>query len=268
MLKFTERQKTVLEALGAPAATVFGLHGVKLKLANGKGYLNVSRCPWCSHGEESKPNWQCGIRETPGNRGFLHSYKCYHAHDAPANDDSPHYADVLAALGHIGQEEATWVKNLRADLELQRQRIVVNHSAAALKSANKDYNERLQRRLKANSKATAWLAATRGYSSPLIDHFRLGLSEPYTPKDARAPIHSDALAAPLLGRDGRFYSKYVNYSIPERHDRFPRQKAQILERRSAAHLLQRQGGGSYEAVCLRRTEGSLGDLGSDSRYPC
>jgi hypothetical protein len=215
VVSFTERQKTVLETLGAPAATVFGLHGIKLKLANGKGYLNVSRCPWCSHGEDSKPNWQCGVREIPGNRGFLHSYKCYHAHDAPTNDSTPHYADVLAALGHIGQEEASWVKNLRADLEQQRQRAAVNHSAAGLKPANKDYNQRLQRRLKANDKAMAWLAVTRGYCSQLIDHFRLGLSEPYTPKDAEAPIHCDALAAPLVGRDGRFYSKYVNYSIPD-----------------------------------------------------
>lgn len=212
MTPFNERQKAVLDMLSAPAATLLGLHGIKLKKNN--DYLNVSTCPWCNHGTEKSPNYQCGLREDKGPNGYLHSYKCQHPHHSPDGTDNPHYADVLAALGALTQDEAAWVKNLRAELAYQGDRVKVKNSSSDLRQANTDYKTKLNKRLVASRPAMTWLTKTRGYSPAVISHFQLGLSEPYQPKDATGVLTADALAAPLLGRDGNFYSKYVNYAIP------------------------------------------------------
>jgi hypothetical protein len=212
--EFTERNKAVLEALRAPAEAIFALHGISVKRANGKGFLNVSRCPWCSHGEQGNPNWQCGVVETPGARGFTHGYKCFHPHDAQGGDDTPAYADVLVALGHISEEEARWAKSLRQTLEIQRQTRAVRNAASSISTGSARVREFAHRRLQSHVQAKDWLEKTRGFSPYVAEHFMLGLSEAYTPRGESEPLHADALAAPLKGRDGKFYGKYVNYAIP------------------------------------------------------
>lgn len=193
---------------------MFALHGIKFKKGQ-NGYLNVSQCPWCGHGTEGSPNYQCGVRETPGgNNNLIHSYKCHHPHHSPDGDDTPPYVDVLAHMGALSQDEAHWVKNLRSDIERQQLRVQLKNSATDLRLANPDFRERLSRRLRSNQAALDWLYTTRGFSPAVVEHFQLGLSEPYTPKDTTTVQTTDALAAPLLARDGKFYSKYVNYAVP------------------------------------------------------
>lgn len=217
MPAFTERQKAVLDLLKGSAEPLFALHGIQVQRREKAGavYLNLSSCPWCGHGEAGNPNFQCGVRESPGsNGGFMHSYKCQHPHHAVDGDDTPHYADVLAQLGALSTAEASWVKNLRTELDRQANQVKVQHSASELRAANPVFKDRLNRRLLANQAALNWLQKTRGFSPAVIDHFQLGLSEPYTPKGDSQVQTSDALAAPLLARDGKFYSKYVNYAVP------------------------------------------------------
>ena len=214
MIEFTDRQKVVLEALRAPAEPILALHGISVKRTNGKGFLNVSRCPWCGHGEAGKPNWQCGVIETPAKRGFVHGYKCFHPHNSVDGDDTPAYPDVLAALGHISQEEAVWAKSLRETLDIQQRRAKVANAASKLRPGSARVREFAHKRLMGNSAAIAWLEKTRGFSPYVAENFMLGLSEPYIPGGTNEPVHSDALAAPLLGRDGKFYAKFVNYAIP------------------------------------------------------
>lgn len=215
MAEFTDRQKAVLELVKGPAEPLFALHGISTKKANKSGYLNLSRCPWCGHGDESKPNYQCGVRETPGARGLVHSFKCYHSHHSPSGDDTPHYADVLAVLGALSESEAQWVKNLRAELDRQVKQVQVKNSTTDLRQANEKNRSHLGRRLRANQAAMDWLYKTRGFSPAVVEHFQLGLGEAYIPnKESGEIVTADALVAPLLGRDGKFYGKYVNYAIP------------------------------------------------------
>lgn len=215
-MEFTDRQKAVLDMLKGPAEPLFALHGISVKRANKSGYLNLSRCPWCGHGDESKPNYQCGVRETPGSRGGLvHSFKCYHPHHSSSGEENPSYADVLSALGAISESEAHWAKNLRSELDRQIRQVQVKNSATELRQANEKNRIHLARRLQANQAALDWLLKTRGFSPAVVQHFQLGLSEAYIPdRDAGEIVTADALVSPLLGRDGKFYSKYVNYVIP------------------------------------------------------
>lgn len=213
MREFNARQKQVLDLVRQPAEALLASYGIKTKKAS-QGYFNVSRCPWCSHGDDKKSNFQCGVRESQGDRGLVHSYKCMHPHDSPDGDDTPAWADVLAALGAMSAEEAAWVKGLRKRLDEEQRLVQVKNSTSGLGLANVDFNARLHRRLQANQTAMDWLLKTRGYKQDVIDYFKLGLSEPYTPEGAKEPLHSDALAAPLLDRDGKFKKKYVNYAIP------------------------------------------------------
>ena len=215
MVEFTARQKEVLSLLKRPAADVFNEYSITLKPSTNGEYQNVSSCPWCGHGSDQTPNGQCGVRSSPGkNGGLLHSYKCHHPHHSPTGDDTPPYPDVLAALGAISSEEATWARNLRGDLERQKMLAQVNSDANELRPSNKVFRERLHKRMKSNGTAMAWLTKTRGYSLDVIETFQLGLTEPYTPKESKTVQTSDALAAPLVAADGKFYAKYVNYSIP------------------------------------------------------
>lgn len=215
MTELTPRQKEVLELLKRPAADVFGQFGIKLKSTKAKGYQNVSRCPWCAHGDEQRPNYQCGVRSSPGsNGGLIHSYKCQHPHHSPTGDDTPHYADVLAALGALSDDEASWVQNLKASLQRSKMLSKVKAGSFELRPANEVFRQRLHKRLTANPAAMAWLLHTRGYSAAVIEHFQLGLTEPYIPRDSQEVQTADALAAPLMAHDGKFYAKYVNYAVP------------------------------------------------------
>jgi len=214
MTKFTDRQKAVLDALRAPAGPIFALYGISVKRTSGKGFLNVSHCPWCGHGEQGKPNYQCGVVESPGSRGLIHGYKCFHPHNSIDGDDTPAYADVLAAIGHISQEESRWAKSLRETLHVQQQRTKVASAAGGLKFGSARVRDIAHKRLQANPAAVGWLEKTRGLSPYVAEQFMLGLSEAYQPVGTKEPVHCDALAAPLLGRDGKFYAKFVNYAIP------------------------------------------------------
>ncbi len=214
-MNFTSRQKEVLELLKRPAEEVFSQFGIKLKAAKANGYQNVSRCPWCGHGDEKNPNYQCGVRSSSGNNGgLIHSYKCQHPHHSPTGDDTPHYAEVLASLGAISDDEASWVRNLKATLQRSRMLSAVKSATTELRPANKAFRERLHKRLNANLVALAWLTNTRGYSLAVVDHFQLGLTEPYIPDGTKEVQTADALAAPLIASDGKFYAKYVNYAVP------------------------------------------------------
>jgi hypothetical protein len=101
----TDRQKAILDLVKAPLEGIFGVHGIRTKRSR-SGYLNLSRCPWCDHGTDAKPNFQCGIKEWPSINGLHHSVKCQHPHDAPDGVASPHYVDVLARLGVVSIEES------------------------------------------------------------------------------------------------------------------------------------------------------------------
>jgi hypothetical protein len=111
-------------------------------------------------------------------------------------------------------EEATWVKNLRAEIERQSTAAKLKPVSSEVRAANEPFRERLARRLLTNKAAMTWLTETRGYSRAVVEHFSLGLSEPYQPKDSKDVLTVDALTAPLRGSDGKFYSKYVNYAVP------------------------------------------------------
>jgi len=224
------RQDEVFEALRSPAALVLQRYGIEVKLNEGTGWLNLSRCPWCGHDK----NNQCGVKEARDDRGFIHAVKCQHPHHSPTGEPSPHYADFLAALGEISQDEAEWVKGLKnriaarppasAGSPLSRKpspTVPATAEKPAARAAevveeprlmNSENNTKARRRLFANPKALQYLTEKRGYTEQTIARFKLGLSEPYE-KDG-ATVHADALAAPLVGIDGRFYKKYVNYAIP------------------------------------------------------
>lgn len=202
----------VYDLIRAPAEDVFKPYGIKLKKNN--KWLNLSWCPWCNHGKEHGDNYQCGITEAQGERGLIHSVSCMHPHHSPTGEANPHYADFLAALGAITQAEADQVKGSGAARAGLRVATVAKQVQAAgeLGRMNEENNAKSRRRLRDNAAAVAYLMETRGYSEKTIERFKLGLSEPY--KKDGATVHANALAAPLLGVDGCFYKKYVNYAIP------------------------------------------------------
>lgn len=77
--------------------------------------------------------------------------------------------------------------------------------------ADDRFNQRLHTRLLSNAAAMQALEAELGIGQRIADRFRLGLSEPY-PKSSsteRQVIHQDVLVAPVVGEDGRYYSRYV-----------------------------------------------------------
>lgn len=202
----------VYDLLRQPAKEVLVRYGIKLK-ANNK-WLNLSWCPWCNHGKKDSDNYQCGITETQGERGLIHGVSCMHSHHSPTGEANPHYADFLAALGAITQAEADQVKGFGAVKSGIRVATVAKQlqAAAELGRMNEENNLKARRRLRDNAAAVDYLLETRGYTAKTIERFKLGLSEPYK-KDGEV-VHAYALAAPLLGLDGNFYKKYVNYAIP------------------------------------------------------
>jgi hypothetical protein len=69
-------------------------------------------------------------------------------------------------------------------------------------------------RLRKHSQAALWMREAFLHSDHVTRHFALGLAEPYYPKGAVTPMHSQALCAPLLHRDGIHYSKWVMAAMP------------------------------------------------------
>lgn len=202
----------VYDLLRGPAQDVLQPYGIQFRRNN--KWLNLSWCPWCNHGRERQDNYQCGIIESQGDRGLVHSVSCMHPHDSPTGDANPHYADFLAALGAISQEEADQVKGTGAVRSAIRMATVAKQVQAAgdLGRMNEENNLKARRRLRDHAAAVAYLLETRGYAPSTLERFKLGLSEPY--KKDGAVVHANALAAPLVGVDGNFYKKYVNYAIP------------------------------------------------------
>jgi len=84
----------------------------------------------------------------------------------------------------------------------------------SLETAGEEYRTTLTRRLTRSKRAQAWLDE---YScgEAVINHFSLGLSKPYLRNGSMIPVHADALVAPLLHRDGRFYKKYAYLAVPD-----------------------------------------------------
>lgn len=214
VVKFTTRQQQVMELLGEHAVSLFSRNSIETKGPNAKGFFNLSSCPWCKHGHSAHDNYQCGVTQTPGQRGYLHAFKCFHPHDGPTGEDSPHYADVLVEMGEITDDEASWSKTFKSTT---RAASVVTSAtkkvSTQLTYLNIEFNNRLGNRLRANPEVMEYLGVTRGYSHKTIERFRLGLND-YIDKKANKVHYRDVLCAPLMSMDGRFYSKYVNYSIP------------------------------------------------------
>lgn len=82
----------------------------------------------------------------------------------------------------------------------------------ALKPLNREYNERLQKRLWDSPQSIAYLRS-RGLSNDTIAHFLLGLSKPYEDKDGN--VRENALAYPLKLSHGGYTGKYGYYRIPD-----------------------------------------------------
>lgn len=213
MAKFTARQQQVMELMGEDATRLLSRHGIEVKGPNAKGFLNLSACPWCKHGEARHDNYQCGVAQTKGQRGYLHSFKCFHPHDGPTGEDAPHYADILAQMGELTLDEAAWVKNLKTSSGATKLANQDKKSPTAPGQLNGEHSNRLSTKLKADLAAMSYLQTTRGYSIATIERFRLGLND-YVSKDTGEVVYTKALCAPLMGSDGQFYSKYVNYAMP------------------------------------------------------
>jgi hypothetical protein len=211
MAKFTKRQQHVLELLGEDAISLLVRHSIEVQGPSASGFLNLSACPWCNHGPN---NYQCGLVQIRGPRGYLHAYKCFHPHDAPTGEDSPHYANVLAEMGEITESEAEWVKNIKSFSVVSIAPPPLSTKAGtSLRRLNTDFNDRMRLRLERDTGATSYLKTTRGYTEKTIARFRLGLGE-YIDSTTKIVNYSKALTAPLMGADGQFYSKYVNYTMP------------------------------------------------------
>lgn len=201
---------SVFDLVRGPVKTVLDQYDIKIKVKG--NWRNLSSCPWCGHGQGTHDNYQCGIHETPGDRGYIHAVKCMHPHDSPSGDASPHYADFLVSLGALTQQEADQVKTARSSFQLAAAATQANTLRTDLGRMNEENNAKARRRLNANPKAMEYLTKVRGYTEKTIQRFKLGLSEPYV-RDGQV-VHANALAAPLVGVDGNFYKKYVNYPIP------------------------------------------------------
>lgn len=219
--KTPTRVDEVFDLLRSSAEAVLAQYGVSTSKSS-KGWLNVSTCPWCQHGPD---NYQCGVLESPGDRGYIHAVRCMHPHDSPSGEASPHYADFLVALGALSQDDVDLIHAARAPKPLKNCTVltvkIVNTNSTVkpvalprgeLTVMNEENNAKTRRRLRDHVEATQYLQETRGLTPRTVERFKLGLSGPYE-KDG-VLVHSQALAAPLSGFDGRFYRKYVNYAIP------------------------------------------------------
>lgn len=209
------RMDEVFDLVRAPAESVLSQYGIELKSKDGSAWQNLSSCPWCNHGPD---NYQCGIREDRGAKGYVHAVRCMHSHHSPSGEANPHYADFLVALGAISPDEAAMVKDSKNKMNTVhivntvRQAPEKTAAVAPLGLMNEENNAKARRRLREHRVAMAYLTLTRGFTPATVERFKLGLSEPYNKDDET--VHAFALAAPLVGFDGRFYKKYVNYSVP------------------------------------------------------
>lgn len=194
----------------APVAEALGPHGVTLRVRG--DWHNLSHCSWCGHGKDTNDNYQCGVHEKQGPKGFVHAVRCMHPHDSPTGEASPHYADFLVAVGALSQDDADSIKKGDSGRSLAATAVQANVLRSDIGRMNEENNAKARRRLAANTAALDYLRTVRGYTDKTIQTFKLGLSEPYS-KDGKV-VHAHALAAPLMGADGQFYKKYVNYPIP------------------------------------------------------
>ena len=221
----TKKQR-LLTIYGESILGVLSRHRMDHK--ENKGWINVALCPLCGH-----DNFQCGVHEWAENGRYLHAVKCYHPHDS-VYGESPSYADWLAALGEIDNEDAEWLKQLgkkspgnggrRGDgsgtlrdpqsspRAKAKDRVVPENDGQAINLVGVENLEKGKRRLRNNADALRWCTETRGWSVETVERFHLGLSEPY--KKQGKTVHSRCLTAPLIGIDGNVYRKYVNYLIP------------------------------------------------------
>lgn len=88
-----------------------------------------------------------------------------------------------------------------------------HESDDSLETAGEEYRAILTRRLTRSKKVRTWLEE-QGCCEAVIQHFSLGLSKPYLRDGSSIPVHADAVIAPLLHRDGRFYKKYTYHAVP------------------------------------------------------
>lgn len=84
-----------------------------------------------------------------------------------------------------------------------------------MKLADDRFNRRLRLRLAAHPDALVAAEAQLGVDQRTISHFRFGLSEPYRRPAAASGdvLHQDVLVAPVLGADGRFFSRYLYHAL-------------------------------------------------------
>jgi hypothetical protein len=80
-----------------------------------------------------------------------------------------------------------------------------------VRTANREFLARRQKRLLENSIALSWLEK-RGIRGPTLRAFYLGLSETYI--DSKGTTHQDALLAPVIGKDGFPINRTIYYNIP------------------------------------------------------
>ncbi len=81
-----------------------------------------------------------------------------------------------------------------------------------LEDAGLENLARSRSKLLKNSTAINWLYRVLGLSKAIIDKFHLGIAESFNLKDGR--LCSDALAVPVIGRDGRPKKRRIYYNIP------------------------------------------------------
>ena len=224
------RADEIFELLRMSAEELLTRYGISIKKGN-NSFLNLSSCPWCNYKGDKDGSFECGIREIPGDRGYLHSVKCMHPHRSATGDATPHYADFLVELGALTRDEADMVKERRrtgavaprpagthkpvaavSAVQPVGETVAPRADDGALVLMNEENNAKNRRRLRDNAPAMEYLQKTRGFGQRTIERFKLGLSAPYIKDDVL--VHSNALTAPLVGFDGRFYKKYVNYAVP------------------------------------------------------
>jgi len=211
------------EVLYEPAPTLLSRHGIRyrVKRAGGVTWFNMSKCPLCGH-----ENYQCGVSESIGANGRLrHAVKCFHISDNGTGTDTPEYEDFLFRLGELDADSYNRLRNISQRGRVSRHTSASlqakdrgappfpsAQSAPAQRSLNLEFLAVLRKRLRENPEAMSYLTS-RGLNDEALDHFRLGLSTPYTRRKTDEE-QSDALVYPMRGPDGVFYNKYGYYNIP------------------------------------------------------
>ncbi|HEX8721818.1 MAG TPA: hypothetical protein VF736_14380 [Pyrinomonadaceae bacterium] len=157
-------------------------------------------CPLCG-----ADGYRCGVSEAVGEGGRLHhAVECVEAVGPGAGPDGLPYEDLLLRLGEIDAEDYAAVRS--------RPGSHLSPVGGGRRPLNPEFHAARRRRLRENPDALRYLSR-RGLDAGTLDHFGLGLAEPYVGRGGGRE-HADALVYPLRGRDGRFYGKYAYYNIP------------------------------------------------------